>query len=79
MRVIGSVRARNNNNMRNPSLHPLISGYACYYCYMPSSPVLLHIYTAKKVVVLTIRYAQLPQLQHSYFCNTISQNASFDK
>ena len=21
--------------MRNPSLHPLISGYACYYCCMP--------------------------------------------
>ena len=38
------MRACNNNNMRNPSLHPLISGYACYYCCMPSIPVLLHIY-----------------------------------
>ena len=25
-------RECNNNNMRNPSLHPLVSGYACYYC-----------------------------------------------
>ena len=38
------MRACNNNNMRNPSLHPLILGYACYYCCMPSFPVLLHIY-----------------------------------
>ena len=29
-----------------PSLHPLGSGYACYYCCVPSSPVLQHIYTA---------------------------------
>ena len=34
------MRACNNNNVRNPSLHPLILGYA-YYCCMPSSPVLL--------------------------------------
>ena len=46
------MRAGNNNNMRNPSLHLLLWGYACYYCCMPclaayilpSSPVLLHIY-----------------------------------
>ena len=30
------LRACNNHN---PSLHPLISGYGCYYCCMPSSPV----------------------------------------
>ena len=35
------MRACNNNNMHNPSLHPSVSGYDC--C-MPSSPVLLHIY-----------------------------------
>ena len=33
-----------SHRMRNPSLHPLVSGYACYYCCIPSSPVLLHIY-----------------------------------
>ena len=31
----------NNNNMRNPRCR---GGYACYYCCMPSSPVLLHVY-----------------------------------
>ena len=38
----------------------------------------VHAHCKKRVVVLTIRCAQLPQLQHSYFCNTISQNASSD-
>ena len=38
------MRACNNNNMRNSSLHLLILCYACDYCCMPSSPVLLHVY-----------------------------------
>ena len=48
------MRACNNNNMRNPYYgvtHVIIVacphslwGYACYYCCMPSFPVLLHIY-----------------------------------
>ena len=29
---------------RNPKLKNVGRGYACYYCCMPSSPVLLHIY-----------------------------------
>ena len=29
--------------MCNLPLYPLVSGYACYYCCMPSSPVLLYI------------------------------------
>ena len=47
------MRACNNNNMRNPSLHFFYYGsYACNLipCFasyiLPSSPVLLHIYTA---------------------------------
>ena len=38
------IIAYNNNNMCNPSLHFTLWGYACCYCCMPSSPVLLHIY-----------------------------------
>ena len=42
------MRACNNNNMRNPSLW----GYACYYCCMPSSPVLLHIGGVTHVIIV---------------------------
>ena len=38
------MRACNNNNMRNPKLKDVGRGYVCYYCCMPSSPVLLYIY-----------------------------------
>ena len=41
--IICSKTGDDNNNMRNPSLL-LLWGYARYYCCMPSSPVLLHIY-----------------------------------
>ena len=35
------MRACNNSN---PIIKDVGRGYACYYCCMPSSPVLLHIY-----------------------------------
>ena len=58
-------------HIRNPSLHLLISGYACYYCCMPSSPVLLHIYLVSDYAYNYCYMSSSPVLLHIY-CSCFS-------
>ena len=61
------MKACNNNNMRNPSLH-LYYGVTRYYCcillVIPSSPVLLHIYFPHPVLLHINILPSSPVLLH---------------
>ena len=58
-----------NNNMRNPKLKDVRRGYACYYCYMPSSPVLLHIYLVSGYAYYYCCMPSIPVLLHIIYCS----------
>ena len=69
-------RAHDYNNMRNPKLKDVGRVCACYYCCMPSSPMLLHIYlvwgyaccTPSSPVLLHIIYC--PCFSNSWHCHS---------